>query len=185
MNEVRAYARAKRLVEQRFGFLVHLAIYIPVCLIVAALDLSFDPHPRAWWIMAWGWGIGLTAHFLAAYVLADRSSRTPLAETLRARRVAFLVHLFTYANAVLLFVTVNLSDPDLVTQQPDEGTLLVRWWPWPAIFWGIGVFYHWFFTFVVRGWRVKKLKQLWTLGVMKEIDGVERPEKLDSPTPDA
>ena len=41
--------------------------------------------------------------------------------------------------------------------------------------------YHWFFRFVVRGWRVKKLKQLWTLKVMEEIDGVPREEKLDSP----
>lgn len=181
MNVVRAYTRAKALVEMRFRFIVHVAVYVPVVVLMLFVDRFLTPpgQPSGWaWIAAWAWGIGVATHGLGVTLLADTASKTPLQALLRDRRSSFLLHLFAYLNTVLLLAVVNYTESPL--PRPDRliDVLLYWWFIWPTLFWGIGVFYHWFFSYLLRGWRVKKLKQRWTLKVMREIDGVDRPEKL-------
>jgi len=175
-SDVRAYSRAKHLVERRFAFLIHLVVFLPIIAILWWLDLGMGTpnFPRWAWVATWAWGIGLATHFLATFLLADTRRRSPLAATLWERRRSFYLHLFAYVNSVILFWTLNLFGPPVLTDL--GGGLFDTWAAWPTLFWGLAVFYHWFFTFVVRGWRVKKWKQAWTLRAMRTVKGFTPPD---------
>lgn len=69
-EEERLHREARHRADQRMGFLQHLAVFIPVMLLVLAIDiLSGDPWFIHWVAGIWG-GI-LAIHFLFAYVLDD------------------------------------------------------------------------------------------------------------------
>jgi len=59
---------ARHRAHQRMGFLRHLAIFVPVILLVLAIDILTDD---GWWIqwVAGIWGGILAIHFLYAFIL--------------------------------------------------------------------------------------------------------------------
>jgi len=69
-EEERLQREARHRADQRMGFLQHFAVFIPVMLLILAIDvLSGDPRFIHWVAGIWG-GI-LAIHFLFAYVLDD------------------------------------------------------------------------------------------------------------------
>lgn len=68
--ETIAYRKAKRKVEARFGFFVHLLIYILVNTFLITMNLiRSDDVIWSIWPLA-GWGIGLLFHGLAVFVFS-------------------------------------------------------------------------------------------------------------------
>ena len=67
-EEERLRREARHRAHQRMGFLRHLAIFIPVILLVFAIDVMTDD---GWWIqwVAGIWGGILAIHFLYAFIL--------------------------------------------------------------------------------------------------------------------
>jgi len=62
MESQEAYEKAKRRVEAKIGFYIHLAVYVGVNLLL--LIINFTTSPRHLWFQ-WplmGWGIGLLFH---------------------------------------------------------------------------------------------------------------------------
>jgi len=76
MENQEAYARAKKRAEAKFGFFIHLAIYIAVSvlLIIINLSSSTQSHWFKWPII--GWGIGVFFHFMGVFVFSGRSAVT-------------------------------------------------------------------------------------------------------------
>ena len=71
-----AYQRAKRRAEAKFGFYLHLAVYIAVNIVLAIVNLSTSTE-YLWfkWPLI-GWGIGVFFHALGVFVLSGRNSVT-------------------------------------------------------------------------------------------------------------
>jgi hypothetical protein len=62
MENQEAYEKAKRRVEAKIGFYIHLAVYVGVNLLLLIINLATSP--RYLWFK-WpliGWGIGLLIH---------------------------------------------------------------------------------------------------------------------------
>ncbi|MGH1407266.1 MAG: 2TM domain-containing protein [Rhodomicrobiaceae bacterium] len=61
------YEQAKKRVEAKIGFFIHLIIYIFVNGILAVVDIAASPD-KLWfyWPLA-GWGIGVLMHGIAAF----------------------------------------------------------------------------------------------------------------------
>jgi 2TM domain len=89
-DEERRYKQAKARVEALKGFYIHFAFYL---MVNAGLFLINAITASNWWFY-WpllGWGIGLTAHALAVFVIGDalgpgweeRKIRQYLGETAR------------------------------------------------------------------------------------------------------
>lgn len=74
MNNQQAYAKAKKRVEARMGFYIHLAVYLVVNIFLIILNLTFIKNYfwAIWPIL--GWGTGLIVHGLNTFVFTDGSS---------------------------------------------------------------------------------------------------------------
>ena len=73
MDDQEALGRAKRKVEAKIGFFIHLAVYVTVNGFLAAINLTISPGYLwfAWSVL--GWGIGLFFHGLSVYAFAEGS----------------------------------------------------------------------------------------------------------------
>jgi len=69
-EEERLHLQARRRADQRLGFLQHLAVFIPVMLLILAIDVLAGDEWFIHWV-AGIWGGILAIHFLFAYVLDD------------------------------------------------------------------------------------------------------------------
>lgn len=67
MEHQEAYEKAKKRVEAKMGFYIHLAVYIGVNLLLIAINLVTAPD-KLWFKWAlMGWGIGLFFHGLGVF----------------------------------------------------------------------------------------------------------------------
>lgn len=73
MNDQEAYGRAKRRVEAKIGFFIHLAIYIAVNILLIIINITTDPQ-YLWfkWPLI-GWGIGVISHGIGVFFLSGGS----------------------------------------------------------------------------------------------------------------
>ncbi|KTB47505.1 2TM domain-containing protein [Dehalogenimonas alkenigignens] len=73
-SEREIYEQARKRVEEKKGFFVHLLTYIVVNSALVIIWLMTDPGGYPWFIWPlFGWGIGLVFHFLGVWVF-DRKT---------------------------------------------------------------------------------------------------------------
>ncbi|MFC1913903.1 2TM domain-containing protein [Chloroflexota bacterium] len=74
MSEQELYEKAKKRVEEKKGFFIHLIIYVLVnILLVLIWAFSADGgYPWFLWALG-GWGIGILFHFLGVFVLSKET----------------------------------------------------------------------------------------------------------------
>ena len=109
-------------------FLVHLAAFVVITLICAAINLWLTPN-TLWfpWVLM-GWGAAVATHAFAL-LLRKTHRRERIFIDRKAR--SFAVHLFAYVATVLILLFVNLT----VTPK-------VWWFYWVALGWGAGIIAH-------------------------------------------
>ena len=74
MENQEAYERARKRVEAKIGFYVHLSVYIAVNILLIIVNISTSPQ-YLWfkWPLI-GWGIGLISHALGVFVFTGGSA---------------------------------------------------------------------------------------------------------------
>ena len=74
MENQEAYQKAKKRVEAKIGFYIHLAVYVGVNILLIIINLLTSPQ-ELWfkWPLI-GWGIGVFFHALGVFVFTGRSS---------------------------------------------------------------------------------------------------------------
>ncbi len=75
MENQESYEKAKKRVEAKIGFYIHLAVYVGVNIFLIIINLSVSPetHWFKWPLL--GWGIGLFFHGLSIFVFSGRRLR--------------------------------------------------------------------------------------------------------------
>ena len=74
MNNQEAYSKAKKRVEAKMGFYIHLGVYLGVNTLLVILNLTVaGDYFWAMWPMI-GWGSGLIVHGLFTFVFIANSS---------------------------------------------------------------------------------------------------------------
>lgn len=73
MENQKAYQKARRRVEAKVGFYIHLSVYTAVNVLLIIINLSTSPEYLwfKWPLM--GWGIGLFFHAIGVFVFSGRS----------------------------------------------------------------------------------------------------------------
>jgi hypothetical protein len=74
MENQEAYQRLKKRVEAKFGFYIHLAVYITVNILLVIINISTSP--QSFWFQ-WpliGWGMGVFFHALGVFVFSGGSA---------------------------------------------------------------------------------------------------------------
>jgi hypothetical protein len=72
MENEETYQRARRRVEAKIGFYIHLAVYVGVNILLIIINLLTTP--RSLWFI-WplmGWGIGIFFHGMSIFVFSGR-----------------------------------------------------------------------------------------------------------------
>jgi hypothetical protein len=74
MENQEAYERARKRVEAKIGFYVHLSVYIAVNILLVIVNISMSPQ-YLWfkWPLI-GWGIGVISHALGVFVFTGGSA---------------------------------------------------------------------------------------------------------------
>ena len=74
MENQEGYQKAKKRVEAKVGFYIHLAVYVGVNILLIIINLVTSTQELwfKWPLM--GWGIGLFFHALGVFVFTERSS---------------------------------------------------------------------------------------------------------------
>ena len=88
MSEEQIYEQAKKRVEEKKGFFVHLTVYIIVNIMLVLIwaFAAGGGYPWFLWPLG-GWGIGLLFHFLGVFVFGRKSDRASIEkEAERIRR---------------------------------------------------------------------------------------------------
>ena len=89
MTEEQVYEAARKRVEEKRGFFVHLAVYIIVNLFLVCI-WWFTGAGFPWFVFPLGgWGIGLIMHFLGVFVfnrLPDQAAIEREAEKIRRQQ---------------------------------------------------------------------------------------------------
>jgi hypothetical protein len=89
MTEEQIYEEARKRVEEKRGFFIHLAIYVVVNIFLAAI-WWFTGAGFPWFVFPLGgWAIGIIMHFLSVFVfnrLPDQAAIEKEAEKLRRRQ---------------------------------------------------------------------------------------------------
>jgi hypothetical protein len=84
MENQEAYERAKKRVDAKIGFYVHLAVYVTVNILLAIINLTTSRHYLWFQWPLFGWGIGLFFHGLGVFVF---SARSPLKDRMIQREM--------------------------------------------------------------------------------------------------
>ena len=76
MENNEAYKSAKKRVEAKIGFFIHLSVYVAVILLLVVIDVLSSPG-TTWfhWPMLC-WGVGVALHALAVFVFPNRFTVT-------------------------------------------------------------------------------------------------------------
>lgn len=76
VEDQEAYRRAKKRAVAKFGFYVHLTIYVVVNIVLVIVNLSTSPEYLWFKWPLLGWGIGLLSHALWVFVFFGKNAVT-------------------------------------------------------------------------------------------------------------
>ncbi len=75
MENREAYERAKKRVEAKIGFYIHLAVYVGVNVLLIVINLTTSPQYLWFPWPLFGWGIGVFFHGMSIFVFSGRKFR--------------------------------------------------------------------------------------------------------------
>ena len=79
LSEEQIYEEAKKRVEEKKGFYIHLTIYIVVNIGLVLLWAFAADRGFPWFVFPLGgWGIGLLFHYLGVFVFEGKSDRAAI-----------------------------------------------------------------------------------------------------------
>ena len=77
MSEEQIYEQAKKRVEAKKGFYIHLTVYILVNILLVLIWAFAADRGFPWFIFPLGgWGIGILCHFLSVFVFVGKSDKS-------------------------------------------------------------------------------------------------------------
>lgn len=71
MTNQELYKVAQKRAKAKLGFYIHATVYILVTVFQIGINSFTTPDVMGSIFPALGWGVGLTAHYIAVFVLAD------------------------------------------------------------------------------------------------------------------
>jgi hypothetical protein len=72
MENQEAYKKAKKTVEAKMGFYIHLAVYVGINVLLIVINLATSPQYLWFKWPLLGWGIGLFFHGMSIFVFSGR-----------------------------------------------------------------------------------------------------------------
>lgn len=85
MTETDAYAAARRRAEAKYGFFVHLAVYVAVMVLLVFINMFTSPS-EIWFVWPLiGWGFAVVLHGVRVFLMGDKNA---IVEAMTERELA-------------------------------------------------------------------------------------------------
>lgn len=162
-NRFKMYQDAKKIIEARIAFFIHLGIYLAVSALLFLVNLSTFKRTGFWFVWpALFWGAGVLVHGCFVLVYSYRNIRR-WQEKLHGRKamemlLGLSVHASLFVVINILVIAINvLTYP----KYPNRGC----WSVWIFLGWGIPLGFHalWFYlnkNHLLKRWKRRKALQL-------------------------
>lgn len=147
----RQYLRRRGQEKSFIDFLYHLHIYIGINTFLLLLNKLTSPVP--WSIYPFFfWGLGLAIHFILVKYL-PRKKLLELGQQMKNNELfEAKIHLLIHSG-VFIFFNILILVINLIVDRRQ------KWFIYPLIGWGLGLFFHSVWIFLNKSHRLKKYKQ--------------------------
>ena len=164
INRFKLYQEAKKIIEARIGFLIHLGIFLAVNALLFVINLSALSHTGYWFVWpALLWGAGLLVHgsFVLLYSHKNiyRLQQEGLGKKTMEMLLGLSVHWSLFLIMNLLLVAINLVT---YSGNAERGF----WSIWIVLGWGIGIGFHSVWVYLNKDHKLKRWKRQKALKLM-------------------
>lgn len=94
--------------------------------------------------------------------MEKKDEKLASAKKVAREKIGFIRHLIVYVAVIVVLIIINN-----VTYSG------YQWWKWPALGWGIGVFFHFLGTWGFKGRKLKGLEERLTEKEMEKLKDKE------------
>ncbi len=169
-NRFRMYQDAKKIVDVRIGFFIHLGVYTAVNLLLFLLNISNRDGRGFWFIwplLIWGTFVAVHGAFILLYSYRNirRWQEKVHGRKLLEMTMGLSVHLVLFLVVNSILITFNLLR---LSQRPQFG----MWSIWIVLGWGIGLGFHCLWFYLNKDHKLKRWKRQKALRMMDEWGGL-------------
>ena len=94
--------------------------------------------------------------------MEKKDEKLASAKKIAREKIGFIRHLIIYVAVIIILIIINN-----VTYSA------YQWWKWPAIGWGIGIFFHFLGTWGFKGRKLKGLEERLTKKELEKLKDKE------------
>ena len=156
-NRFKLYQDAKKIIEARIAFFLHLGAYLAVNTLLFLINLS-TLHRTGFWFMwpALFWGAGVLVHGFFVLLYSYQNIRR-WQEKLRGRKtmemlLGLSVHVSLFVVINILVIAINVLT---YRRAPEKGF----WSIWIVLGWGIAVGFHMLWFYLNKDHKLKRWKR--------------------------
>ena len=170
LNRFRLYQEAKKIVEARIAFFIHLGAYLAVNALLFLINLASAERTGYWFIWpALLWGSAVLVHGCFVLLYARENVRR-LQEGIRGRKTMEMIMALTFHWS--LFVIINLLLLTINALMYGEGQNESLWSIWIVLGWGIGIGFHSLWVYLNKDHKLKRWKRRKALHILDGWGGL-------------
>ena len=157
VNRFRLYQEAKKIIEVRITFFVHLSIYLAVNALLLLINLSMAERTGYWFVWpAVFWGAGVLVHGIFVLLYSYKNIRRWQEEVRGRKKMEMLLGLTVHWS---LFLLLNLLFFAINALSFQSGRHFGLWSVWVFLGWGIGIGFHSAWVYLNKDHKLKRWKR--------------------------
>ena len=170
LNRFRLYQEAKKIVEARIAFLVHLGSYLAVSGLLFLINLASAERTGYWFIWpALLWGSAVLVHGCFVFLYTRRNAQR-LQEGLGGRKAMEMLIALRFHWSLFIIINVLLLTINVLTYSDSQNHSI--WSIWIVLGWGIGIGFHSLWVYLNKDHKLKRWKRRKALQILEGWGGL-------------
>ena len=171
LNRFRLYQEAKKIVEARIAFLIHMGAFFAVTGLLFLINLATVERTGFWCIWpALLWGAAVLVHGCFVALYTRRYSRRWHEEGLRGKKAMEMMIAFTFHWSLFVIINLLLLAINALTYADSQKHNI--WSIWIVLGWGIGIGFHTLWVYLNKDHKLKRWKRRKALLILERWGGL-------------
>ncbi len=170
VDRFKLYQEAKKIVEARITFLIHLGTYLAVNTLLFLINLSDASRAGYWFVWpALFWGAGLLVHGCFLLFYTRRNTRR-WQQGIPGRKAMEMIVALSFHWSLFVIINALLLTTNFLTY--DHGRNEGIWSIWIVLGWGIGIGFHSLWVYLNKDHKLKRWKRRKALQILDGWGGL-------------
>ena len=171
LNRFRLYQEAKKIVEARIAFLIHLGAFFAVNALLFLINMATADRTGYWFIWpALLWGSAVLVHGCFVILYSRKNVRQWQEEGLRGRKAIEMMMALTFHWSLFAIINLLLLTINALTYMDSQDHSL--WSIWIVLGWGIGIGFHTLWIYLNKDHKLKRWKRRKALQILERWGGL-------------